>query len=121
MWRNPMSSVGQPLTAAVPLQAPSGGIRVSGQCLMIGQPFDGQAHGGGFVYEGDHRGGIIRTAGPGDGGSDLPPFTPDALMVTNHNMVRGCDEPYGGADGAVRAHHSLPLPKWRALTRRRRC
>ena len=70
---------------------------------MIGQPFDGQAHGGGFVYEGDHRGGIIRTAGPGDGGSDLPPFTADALMVTNHNMVRGCDEPYGGADGAVRA------------------
>jgi hypothetical protein len=27
---------------------------VSGQCLMIGQPYTGQAHGGGMVYEGDH-------------------------------------------------------------------
>ena len=104
--------------------------RVSGQCLMIGQPYVGQVrnetiwflnfliskpitcqdrlgtnvtkcaeterrdrfvhgchrqeYGGGFVYEGDHTGGEIRTAAE----SAHPPWQDDAIMVTNHNMVQ---------------------------------
>ncbi len=67
------------------------GCSVSGQCLMVGQPFIGQPHGGGFVYEGDHTGGQIRTAVE----SAHPPWQSDAIMVTNHNMIRGCEPPYG--------------------------
>jgi hypothetical protein len=64
---------------------------VSGQCLMIAQPYTGQSHGAGFVYEGDHTGGQIRTAAD----SLLPPWQLDAIMVTNHNMIRGCNSPFG--------------------------
>lgn len=64
---------------------------VSGQCLMIAQPYTGQSHGAGLVYEGDHTGGQIRTAAD----SVLPPWQPDAIMVTNHNMIRGCKSPFG--------------------------
>ena len=43
-----------------------------------------QEYGGGFVYEGDHTGGEIRTAAE----SAHPPWQDDAIMVTNHNMVQ---------------------------------
>ena len=72
------------------------GYSVSGQCLMIGQPFVGQSHGGGFVYEGDHTGGQIRTAAE----SAHPPWQSDAIMVTNHNMIRGCEHPYGKTESS---------------------
>jgi hypothetical protein len=77
--------------------APSGGIRPGG-CLLIAQPYRGQAHGGAYVYEGDHTGGQIRTA---EQSADFAPHQPDCVMVTNHNMVRGCeaDRP-GGVSGA---------------------
>jgi hypothetical protein len=58
---------------------------------MIAQPYTGQSHGAGLVYEGDHTGGQIRTAAD----SVLPPWQPDAIMVTNHNMIRGCKSPFG--------------------------
>ena len=65
---------------------------------MIGQPFVGQSHGGGLVYEGDHTGGQIRTAAE----SAHPPWQSDAIMVTNHNMIRGCEAPYGPSE-SIRA------------------
>eukprot|EP01051_Picozoa_sp_SAG22_P015921 SAG22_NODE_2155_length_2920_cov_51.291741_4_plen_230_part_00 len=81
--------------------APTGGIRANGQCLLIGQPYDaGACHGGAYVYEGDHKGGEVRTALDGVA-LGLPPHQPDCVMVTNHNLVRGCAaERPGGADGA---------------------
>ena len=65
---------------------------------MIARPYRGQAHGGAYVYEGDHTGGQIRTA---EQSADFAPHQPDCVMVTNHNMVRGCeaDRP-GGVSGA---------------------
>lgn len=88
----PMPTPAMLLPAIHALAAPSGGIRVSGQELLIAQPYHGQSHGGACVYEGDHKGGQIRCAAD----SDFAPFLEDGIMVANHNMVRGCTAPWIG-------------------------
>eukprot|EP01047_Picozoa_sp_COSAG01_P005714 COSAG01_NODE_198_length_22280_cov_21.529775_31_plen_685_part_00 len=83
-----------PLSATMVLEAlhreaaPSGGIRISGQCMMIGQPYQ-DGTGGGMVYEGDHTGGAVRFARGSQARNNVPPYLQDALVVANHNMVRG--------------------------------